>query len=114
MEEFENRLKRVPLRRPTSGLDARLRARGLGGHRVISLRHAAAAAIIMGVAGFAIGHLARTPAGREAPPSVSIEILNDSPRGNPFDFTVASDIVMSAAAGDARRPDEAGPRTKEM
>ena len=117
MEDFEDRLKRVRLRRPSPSLDARVVTHdppALRARRVVSMRSAAAAMLLMGIAGFAIGLRAGAPRGHEMPPSIAIEILSDSIRGNPFDFTVASDIVFSAAADDAVRPSDAGPGKKEM
>jgi len=103
MDDFESKLKRLPLRAPSPRLDARVVAqkpeRPIQPSPVtwrVPVWLAAAAAAIMALAGFAAGTAwrgeRRVVEFRPSPP-VTIQVIHDSSAtGNPFDFTRASDI----------------------
>ena len=104
MDDLEAKLRTLRLREPSPDLDDRVRAQKperppspeFASTRV-SIWVAAAAALVMAVAGFAVGAAWRgEPAvviRQGPPPPVAVQVIYNSPSsGNPFDFTLASDI----------------------
>jgi hypothetical protein len=114
MEDFEARLRAIPLRGPSPELDGRVEAQKPPApiRRPPSARNrvpawlAAAAAVVMGMIGFAAGlawrdednaglkgaAAAATPVAAPAPIQ-HIQIIYQAPSNtNPFDFTYASDF----------------------
>jgi len=106
MDDFEAKLRRLALRAPSERLDARVLAeasaprRATGPRRQVPAWLAAAAALLMGVVGFAGGQAWRgdeariAPVARTARPApITVQVIYNAPASpHPFDFTRASDI----------------------
>lgn len=99
MEDLRSQLKRLVLREPSSTLDERVRA-VLGAEPVssrfrvprVSVTWAAAAALLMGAAGFWMGVVhGRQPAADHPPAGRTPEtvrfVVDSTVAGNPFDFS---------------------------
>jgi len=105
MDELESRLRSLPLRRPSPGLDDRVfgsaRPAGAGAERQagrsparVPLWSAAAAAILMGLLGYGLRWLTAPAAAERRPalPIVTTEIIvRPAADAMPFDFTRPSD-----------------------
>lgn len=103
MEDLESKLRGLRLRRPSQNLDERIMAQKperpvqpSPARWRVPVWLAAAAALVMAVAGFAAGRAWRgnqTVAMSRSQPSVMLQVIYHSPSSaNPFDFTRASDI----------------------
>jgi hypothetical protein len=102
MNDLETRLRALPLRTPSTNLDSRVWAHRpepsfrppLLLRRGIPLWLAAAAGLLLAIAGYAAGRFACSPqiAGPPLRPApVMVQVVYNSPdAGDPFDFTRAS------------------------
>ena len=99
MDEFEEKLRKLPLREPRAELDERIgELLGAGGRRAVSigLRHVAAIGILSAGAGFVGGWIlkgtAETEDGRGTPSVVAVEVVYHVPGSpDPFDLTSRHD-----------------------
>ena len=103
MKELESKLRKVPLKAPSQGLDGRVAAQKpehatghFPGRRGVPVWVAVTVALITAMVGFAIGQAWRGEppgGGHVRPRPVMIHVIYNSPSsGNPFDFTRACGI----------------------
>lgn len=114
MEDFELRLKRIPLVRPPSDMKRKIFGTGPSGPRILAVfRHriplgwAAAFAILTGLAGMSLSQWLKPAAVPGKAVVVQNYIIKAPSEQNPFDFTEAStEFMPGKLTVKVREPEE--------